>query len=333
MRHHRVNRRRFIAGASAAAWLLQLSPFGLAAAAQKRRVAWLTLPGEPPGTNHVRFVRERLAELGFDEARMEWKEFEWSDRRPARDIAASIGQWPAELLIVRFTELALALAPVIHDTPIVFCWVADPVANKLVSNLARPEANLTGVFHVYDELAAKRFEFALQVLPRARRLGLVFEGPRRPGQPLMRILDMLTELAKRSRVVTTESDVADAPSFARALERLASQHMDVILPVGLIRDPRYSATLAEFQDRFRIPVIDDLLESVERGVVAAMAEDTRDHFRRAADVAALVLSGRKPSSIPVQAASRVDVAVNPRAAKAIGLELPAAVLARATRVY
>ena len=229
--------------------------------------------------------------------------------------------------------MALALAPVIHDTPIVFCWVADPVANKLVSNLAKPEANLTGVFHLYDELTAKRFEFALQMLPNARGLGLVFEGRPRPGQPLTRMLDMLTGLAKRAGVVTLESDVADAPSFALALERLGKQEPDVVLPVGFIKDSRYSVTLAEFQNRFHIPVIDDQLESAQRGVVAALAEDTRDHFRRAADVAALVLSGRPPSSIPVQAASRVDVAVNPRAAKAIGLELPAAVLARATRVY
>ena len=83
-----MNRRRFICTTLA---LTVVCPV-IAQKPSKRRVAWLSLPGESPRINHARFVRERLAELGFDESRLEWSQIEWPDARTARDMAQSIGQ-------------------------------------------------------------------------------------------------------------------------------------------------------------------------------------------------------------------------------------------------
>jgi putative ABC transport system substrate-binding protein len=212
--------------------------------------------------------------------------------------------------------------------PIVFTWVdGDPADAGLVTSPGRPGGNLTGLSYHYDLFAQKRLELVRELLPRARRVVTLVD------KAVWNEESVLLKLKVASSYIGLQLDEIDVSlgGMKRALEGLADRLPDAVVPIGLHSDPNYSTNLAEFQARTRVPVIDDSLESAE-GVVIALAEDDRDHFRRAADMAVKVLNGANPRELPVDGATRFFLVVNERAATGIGINIPATILIRADRV-
>ena len=292
-------------------------------------------PRTPSQLSPRAIFSERMRELGFVEQKnLEIRQFTPKSSTSPADLEATIRQavrWKPDLICVRSVADTRIAQKVTTEVPIVFSWVGDPVAAGLVQAMARPGGNSTGVSFYYEGLAVKRLELAREIVPKARRIGVIFDGRTFPGP--IKTLEDLRRAASATGLSLEEIDIAAGESgVQRALDRFAGSRPDALLPVGIIYDTRYLERLLDFQGRARIPIVEDFVEAVEGGILLGLFEDQRDHFRRAADVAAKVLRGAKPASVPVNASTRINLVVNAKTAKAIGITLPQSVLARADRV-
>ena len=217
--------------------------------------------------------------------------------------------------------------------PIVFANVQDPVSAGLVTSIAQPGANITGAGIHYDELCIKRLELSRELLPSARRLLVVLDRGGGGIPPSAR--ESLAKARERLNFQIAELDVADVNGgLCRAAERAKQSAADAILPFGNILESaeRYGDCLVELQAATGIPVFDDSLDTVQKGVAVALGEDQSDSYRRAADIAARILSGAKPADVPVDMQMRIGMHINAASAKRLGIKLPQSVLMRADRV-
>jgi putative ABC transport system substrate-binding protein len=324
-------RRRLLVAAACAATI----PACLGAlAAEPKRVAWLGFPGEPVTSGHVRIVRERLKERGFVEGQnvvtrlFVPRSNDLADLRAALDEALA---WKPSVIEVRTSRHAKIAARATTTVPIVFSWVGDPILAGIVSDKRKPGGNVTGVSQNALDLSQKRMELARELAPAARTVALIYD--RRGGIHEAGILPAIRTAASTLGFTVNEVDVALHPNgLAQALASAAPSRPCAAVVAGAIIDPRYLDSLVEFQWRTGIPVIDDLDAAVRAGVALALTETTPSHFRRVADVTALVLAGADPGTIPVDAAARIELHLNAASARRMGIVVPQSIRLRADQV-
>jgi putative ABC transport system substrate-binding protein len=226
--------------------------------------------------------------------------------------------------------------------PVVFGLVQDPVAEGILDDLRRPEGNITGAGIDYYTIAVKRLELARELIPSLKRVAIVIDS--RAGGVPVDSWKRVVATAQSMGIAASELDIAkvegglcDSGGRARDLQA------DILVTLGNIGPPNddrspkswvqgYGDCLYELQKRSRIPVLDDSSDTVSQGVVAAIGEDTFESFRRAGDLVARILKGAKPADIPVDMQMRVQLVLNSRTAREIGLAFPRSVLTRADRV-
>jgi len=297
------------------------------------RVAWMDfralVPGDEfPNRQYYEPFRERLAEHGFVHgSNLELRLFPSGiEKRRAPDLlAADAIAWDPHAIVVRGAAHAKRMMRATSTVPIVFSEVNDPVADGLVQDPVRPGRNATGVTSPIPRLALKRFEYIRQVFPKARRVAVLID--RTTGNPTT-TLTLLGGAAPSLGLTIEEAD-AGGKGLPPVLARLAITKPDVVLIAGIIEDNHYFGRLVDFQNATRIPVIDDETETAKRGALLALAQDARDTYRRTGDIVARILKGAKAAETPVDESTRIELAVNLRAARSLGIAIPADILARA----
>lgn len=301
-----------------------------AQAAPPHRVATFGFAATHP---RIRLFRESLAGVGLVEPRNLLLK-SWAPHPEPADTVREILAWQPQVVVVFGSPLARALQKETATVPIVFNAGADPVAAGLVQSLARPGLNVTGVHTPYRQQFGQRLQLAREVLPRAKNMGFVFDRTRRTWTEYMEgVLHECRRTAGELGFSTVEADVTEnPPGLAAALDRLAKKRVEVVLVFSTIYDPRYYASLVEFQKRRRVPVIEDELSSVERGVLLGIENDPVDYLRDTAEITARILKGARPADIPVRVSTRFRTAVNLKAAREIGVTIPEAVRLRADTV-
>ena len=250
--------------------------------------------------------------------------------------------WQPDLIMLSTAAFARLAKSLNTKIPMVFALVQDPVSEGLVSNVRKPDGNMTGAAIDYYELAVKRLELAREVLPQGQRI-MMLHDTRGDGIPPS-VRDRFIQVAGRLNFATTELDIAGvAGGLCRAAPRATAARADAILPVGNLftefrRTPEgtwvdgYGGCLYAMQSESRIPVVDDSVETVDEGVAIALGERNEDSFGRAAVIAARLLKGAKPAEIPVDLQIRVQLAVNRGSAERLGLRIPGSVMLRADRI-
>jgi putative ABC transport system substrate-binding protein len=270
-----------------------------------------------------------MAELGYQDGKSVRYETRFGDgsvekaQRNARELVAA----SVDLIWTTGPTTVAAAQKATMSLPIVFAIVGDPVASGFVRSLPRPGTNASGLSIMSAELGAKRIEILNETFPNVRRVG-VLHNPGESGIQLPSVQQSVRTLRKELMVVE-----ARAPEdFAAALDKLAAWRADALVILEGALNFTHRKTLVDWAAKHRLPTMTTTKEYVEAGGVIAYGVDFQDNCRRSAVYVDKILKGAKPADLPVQQPTRFELVINLKAAKAMGLSIPQAMLLRADRV-
>jgi putative ABC transport system substrate-binding protein len=273
---------------------------------------------------------QRLRELGWIEGRNLTIEHRWGEGREERfaEIAAEFVQLKVDVIVTSGTAAVVAVKQATSVIPIVFPVAGDPVGSNLVTSLARPGGNVTGLSLQKTDLAGKRLELLREVVPGLQRLAILANVGNPVSVPEVREvqagastlgLDVATLEIRRAEDI--------APAFEALKGRAEALYVcgDPLVDTNRIR----VNTLALAA---RLPTISDFRGYVEAGGLMSYGPNFPDLFRRAGDYVDKILRGAKPGDLPVEQPTKYDLVINLTTAKALGLTIPESFLLRADEV-
>jgi putative tryptophan/tyrosine transport system substrate-binding protein len=272
----------------------------------------------------------RLRELGWIEGRTVAMEYRWAEGRGARlvEIAAEFAHLKVDVILATGTAPALAAKQATPAIPIVFAFAGDPLGTGLVASLIQPGGNVTGMSNLGTDLVGKRIELLREIVPHLRRLAVLANA----GYPAA-MLEM-EEIQRAARALGLEVaafEVRQSNEIAPAFEALKSR-AEALFLVG---DPLMTSNRIRINTlalAARLPTIYVQREYVDAGGLVSYGANFPDLFRRAAEIVDKILHGAKPADIPVEQPTKFELVINLTTAKALGLEIPLTVLARADEV-
>jgi putative ABC transport system substrate-binding protein len=299
--------------------------------APRIRIGILSTGAPRTSANYVAFI-QRLGDLGYVEGRNLTIDFGSADNKPGQlaEVARElVSLWPAVILASGIPDTALAAKKATATTPIVFTVAVDPVRAGLVASLARPGGNATGVSSLNADLAAKRLELVTDLIPGLRRVA-VLVTPLDPETPTM---IRAVESAARDRSIQLHLlEIRDASRLDGAVGDAVKVGAGAVLVLGSPPFYQHQVSMAKAAAKHRLPVVSAWREFPEAGGLASYGTDVVEMFQRAAGLVDRILKGAKPADLPVEQPTKFELAINGRAARALGLTIPPAVLLRADRV-
>ena len=234
-----------------------------------------------------------------------------------------------DIILTTITPGAIAARQATRSIPIVATTVTDPVGSGLTKSLARPDQNFTGFVNLSGDLSPKRLEFLLSIVPKLARIAVV----KHPAEPVSLLLvKHVQAAAQRFGVEVVVLDAATPTEVDGALGRATREHIGAVLFTGLSFSILYRHEVADSALRHRMPTIFDSREPVEAGGLMSYGIDLPDVFRRGAVYVDKILKGAKPGDLPIEQAARLELVINRKTAKALGLTIPQSLLLRADKV-
>ena len=326
-----MNRRRFLltslAGALAA-------PLGAAGQPMDkvRRIGHLGGASPAAIAPWLETLRRALEELGWREGRnlaIENRSVEGRFERLPEAVDELV-RLPVDLIIAGTTPAAQAARQATTTIPIVMTVVSDPVGSGLVSSLARPGGNVTGLTLLAGpEIVGKYLELLKAAVPALSRLAVLWNPAQTAHPPLIR----QAETAARSIGCQLRLVAARSPAeFDGVFVTMGQERADALL---VLADPMFfqqRARLADLAEKNRLPAMYGLREHVEAGGLMTYAASIRDLYRRAALYVDKILKGAKPADLPIEQPTKFELVINLKTAKALGLTIPPSLLARADQV-
>jgi len=318
-------RRAFLTGIGGAA-----AGWPVAVRAQARRlptIGYLSGGGPVQNVQWIAAFTLRLHELGWIEGRTVAIEYRWGEARMERvsAFAAEFVQRKVDVIVTQATQPVILAKQATAMIPIVFVATGDPVGSGLVPSLARPGGNVTGLSLQNAEITGKRLEILRDATPGLRRVAVLFDVGNPSNIPVM------SEFQAAARTLGLEVIVLEhrrADEIAPAFESLKGRAQAICVLGGPLAVANRSQihTLAMGA---RLPAIYNSREYVEAGGLMSYGPNLPDLYRRAGDYVDKILRGTKPADIPVEQPTKFDLVINLTTAKALGLEIPATLLARA----
>ena len=273
---------------------------------------------------------QRMRELGWVDGRNVVIEVRWAEGRTERfaEIATELVRLKVDVILTHNTPPVLAAKQATSVIPIVFASAGDPVGTGVVASLARPGGNVTGLSSQTSDTAGKRLQLLREIVPGLRRLAIIGNV----GNPLT-VLE-IGEVQAAARALDLEVirlDIERADDIAPAFDKLRDR-ADALYLCG---DPLVTANRVRINTLAlgaRVPTMSVFRQYVEAGGLMSYGPNFSDMFRRAADLVDKILRGAKPADLPVEQPTRFDLVINLTTAKALGLEVPATLLARTDEV-
>jgi putative ABC transport system substrate-binding protein len=325
------NRRRFMRAITAAFAGACLSPRLSFAKTRLPVIAFFRSSPEGPFSALVDAFRKGVAEEGLVEGKTVEIVYRWANNQLELlpDIAKELVD--AGVSVIVGNSLAVEASREATSTiPIVFIAADDPVESGLVGNLARPRGNLTGItFFGGGQLAAKRIEILLELVPDAKRVALLTD-PNYPGFEAARpsVEEAISRLGRE--LLTLEAGSVEA--FDSAFEAMSTSGADALVIGGSPFLTSNRKALVRLAAARRIPAVYDQKSYVVDGGLVSYASSFTDAYRNAGIYAARIVAGAKPSELPVLQPTKFELAINLATAKSLGLEVPQSVLMRADEV-
>jgi putative ABC transport system substrate-binding protein len=324
-----MRRREFIALlGGAAAW-------PLAAGAQQPtrlpRIGFLGLAPASAFASRVDALRIGLRDLGYIEGKNLIIEFGWAqsvDELP--HVAAEFVRTKVDIIFAPVSTFVAPARLATRTIPIVFASHADPIGVGDVATLARPGGNITGLSMVLTELAAKELEILREAVPHVYRLGVIWNPTTPSHGPALRAVE---SASKTLAIDLYEFPLRTIESSEEAFESMTQAHVGGFLVLS--SPTAYSergARLAELAWRYHLPAMFGLEENAQAGGLMSYSADVLDLYRRSAAYIDKILKGANPAELPVEQASKYKLVINLKTAKALGLEIPPTLLARADEV-
>jgi putative ABC transport system substrate-binding protein len=297
------------------------------------RVGYLS-PGSPSDPGRLRrfeALRQGLRELGYVEGQNISLESRWAegklDRYPT--LLADLVRLKVQVIVAVGGSATQAAQQATRTIPIVMSVVIDPLGSGLVSSLARPGGNVTGLSNMSSDLVGKQFEVLKQAVPEVSRVALLW-NPENPGSaPQLRE----AEAAARALGVRLHAFEARGPqeidtAFA-AMTRVRAGALVVLADAILLNQRKQIAELAA---KAHLPSVSANREYAEAGGLIVYSADFLDLERRAATYVDKILKGAKPADLPVEQPTKFELVINLKTAKALGLRIPPSLLGRADQV-
>jgi putative ABC transport system substrate-binding protein len=326
-----MKRRAFITllGGAAAAW-------PLAARAQSgpvRRIGVLMnlAADDPESSARVTAFAQGLQELGWRDGRNVRVDYCWAagDADRFHRCAQELLALAPDVTLASATPSVMALQQRTHTVPIVFVSVADPVGAGLVASLARPGGNTTG-FSIYEYgISGKWLELLKEIAPRVTRVAVIRDHSITSGTAQFAAIQ---SVAPSFAVELSPVGVRDAGEIERGVSALARAPNGGVIVTGSPLTGVHRDLIIALAARHRLPAVYAFRYFVTSGGLVSYGPHLVDQYRRAAAYVDRVLKGEKPADLPVQEPTKYELAVNLKTAKALGLEIPSSVLARADEV-
>ena len=323
-----MRRREF--AALAAACLVARPAVALAQSKRMPVVGYMS-PVVPENNTDPRFeaLRRGLGELGYVEERNLRLEVRWGEGRLDRlgAIAAELVRLKVDVIVAATSPSVIAAKRATSTIPIVMPVISDPVGDGLVASLSRPGGNVTGLSVMAPELGKKRLELLREVLARQSRSLAVMWNPSYSGMAA-RFRDAQSA-APAIGLDVRSLEVRDLREMEAAFDAVARARPDGLV---LLVDPltlSLRARIIEFARVERLPAIYETREFVEAGGLMSYGPNINEQYRRAARYVDRILKGERPADMPIEQPAKIELLVNLKTARALGITIPGAVLAAA----
>jgi putative ABC transport system substrate-binding protein len=309
----------------------------LAARAQQaermRRVGVLMtrVADDPQSRLQVAAFQQRLQELGWTNDANVRIEYRWGagDAGRYRKYAGELVALASDVIVAVGGSSVEALRDVTRAVPIVFVQVSDPVSRDLVASLARPHGNITGFVQFEFAMCGKWLELLKQVAPRVSRVAVLRDPGQFSGNGQMAAIQ---SAAPAFGIELTPIDMREADAIERGLKALAQGANQGIIVTATAKAEIHRRLIMDLAARYRWPAVYPYRVYVAEGGLISYGPNVIDEFRRAAGYVDRILKGEKPAHLPVQAPTKYELVINRKTAKALGLQVPPMLLARADEV-
>jgi ABC-type uncharacterized transport system substrate-binding protein len=323
-----MKRRAFITliGGATAAW-------PLAARAQQgermRRVGVLLnlAAGDPMGQARVAAFVQGLQAAGWSDGRNVQIDTRWAAADPGnyRKYAAELIALGPDVVLASTTAAVLQLQRASRTVPIVFVSAIDPVGSGLITSMARPGGNITGFVIFEYALAAKWLELLKEIAPGVKRVAVLRDATVASGIGQFAAI----QAAGSVEMELSAIDLRDAGEIERAIADFAQRPNGGLILTGSQFGTNHPGPLAALAARHKLPAVYPFRYFTSAGGLISYGPDQLDENRRAAAYVDRILKGEKPTDLPVQAPTKYELVINLKTAKALGLEVPPTLLARA----
>jgi len=282
----------------------------------------------------VEAFRQELSKLGWIEGKNTSIEYRFAEGKPDRlpELVAELVRLRVDVIMVSGGPTALAAKKATSTIPIVIMTSADPVGEGLVSSLARPGGNVTGLSALSPELNTKRLEILKDAVPKLARVGVLRPlagGTIATDLQLKDLKAAAVALKLKLEEIETQPDLK---GLENAFQTAKQTQVNAIMTVQTRNFFGERKRIVELAGKYRLPAIYFQKEFVDEGGLMSYGADFDDLFRRSAHYVDKILKGAKPADLPVQQATKFEFVINLKTAKQIGLTVPPNVLARADRV-
>ncbi len=324
-----MKRRQVLSAAVTSGLALLLFPTLNAQADAKKFVIGLLDAGER--LEWWEAFRQQLRELGYVEGRNVSIEQRYAkgklDALPA--LAKELVDLKVAVIVTSGGAAAVAAEHATRKIPIVMASGADQVSLGLVSSLARPGGNVTGVSSLTPDLMAKRFELLRECVPKSSRLGVLWHSENAPSMASVRELDAS---AASARVALQSFGIRDADEIAEAFSAMTRQRIEAVVVVNspLVYEER--KMIVELALKHKLPAIYGSADYADVGGLLAYGPSYPELYRRAAIYVDKILKGANPGGLPIEQPTTFELIINAKTARVLGVAIPPAMQARANRV-
>jgi putative ABC transport system substrate-binding protein len=325
-----MRRREFITlvGGAVATW-----PFA-ARGQRDAKIARIGVLGLAPASafkTRLDALRSGLRDLGLIEGKNIELEFRWADNvDQLPELAVELVRMNVDIIFAPGATFVEPARQATKTIPIVFASHADPIGTGHVASLARPGGNITGLAQLLTDLAPKNLEILKEALPQVTRIGILWNPTTPSHVPAVKSLKASAEkLGVELRMVPART----VDDFDGALSTMTQDHVGGFLVLSAPSNfSERGARLAELALKYRLPGVFWFKENVEAGGLLSYSADNIDLYRRSATYIDKILKGAKPADLPVEQASKFELVINLKTAKALGISIPPSLLARADEV-
>jgi putative ABC transport system substrate-binding protein len=322
------NRRKLLFALGAC--VLAAPPASLAQTGKTHRIGYLGPTSAAGAETRIAALRAGLRELGYVEGKNLAIDFRWADDNYDQlpQLAIELVQLKPDVIVTHGTPGSRAAMKATSTIPIVMATAGDALLTGLVSNLARPEGNITGSIFFNPELAAKRLEVLRDTFPRLKRVAVL----ENPGNPAMKpVLAAMEESAKQLKLELLHVGVRGPKDFDAAFATMAKSRAEAMVA---IEDAMLNGNLrriAELALQKHIPAI-GLPEFADEGALLAYGVNLVHMFRRAAIFIDKIFKGTSIKQIPVERATTFETVLNMKTARTLGIKFPDSIKIRADRI-